>query len=344
MPEPTDTRTVDQLPPDVMLSQLITGSVATHMVFAAAKLGVADLLKDGPKSSDDLAQATGAHPLALYRLLRGLSTLGVFAEVESRLFALTPAAELLRSDVGGSMRGWALLASEEWFTVALSNILYSVRTNKSAFVDKHGMSTFEYCGKNPDAAESFNNAMTSLSGPEAAAVLETYDFAGVKKIVDIGGGHGLLLSAILSANPAMRGVIFDLPQVIDGAAIRLDKGVSERCEIVAGNFFESVPGGADTYILKSIIHDWSDERATTILRNIRSAITENGRLLLVERDLPAGGEPSVGKIFDVLMLVFEDGFERTEAEYGSLLESCGFELARVLRTPSPMNIIEAVPV
>ena len=344
MSEQTNNHPADQPPPDVILSKLITGSLATHMVFAVARLGVADHLKDGPKSSDELAETTGAHPRALYRLLRGLTTLGVFAEVEPRMFALTPVAELLCDDADGSMRWWAIFAGEEWGTVALTNILYSVRTNQSAFVDRHGMSTFAYCGENPDAAEIFNNTMTGFSGPEAAAVLETYDFKGVEKIVDVAGGHGLLLSAILSAHPAMCGVLFDLPVVIEGARTIMEGGVSDRCEFVAGDFFESVPSGADAYILKSIIHDWSDERARAILRNIRSAIPDNGRLLLVERDLPENSEPSVGKIFDVLMLVYEDGFERTEAEYRSLLESCGFDLTRVLRTPSPMNVVEAVPV
>ncbi len=344
MPKPNDTSPTNELPPGVMLNQLITGSAATQMVFAAAKLGIADVLKDGPKSSSELAEATGTHPRALYRLLRALTTLGVFAEVESGVFALTPPAELLRSDVDESMRWWAIFAGEEWTTSVWSNILYSIRTNKSAFEDRHGMGLFEYCAKNPEAAESFNNAMSSFSGQEAAAVVATHDFAGVKRIVDVGGGHGLLLSAILSANPMMRGVLFDLPSVIAGAATVMDDGVAERCERVGGDFFESVPSGADTYIMKSVIHDWDDVRATNILQNIRDAIPEGGKLLLVERDVPESGEPSIGKIFDIMMLLWPEGLERTEGEYRSLLAGCGFELKRVLRTPSPLNIIQAEPV
>ena len=335
MSEQTNNHPADQPPPDVILSKLITGSLATHMVFAVARLGVADHLKDGPKSSDELAETTGAHPRALYRLLRGLTTLGVFAEVEPRMFALTPVAELLCDDADGSMRWWAIFAGEEWGTVALTNILYSVRTNQSAFVDRHGMSTFAYCGENPDADLQQHNDW--LFGTRSLRLIS-------RELRRSAGGHGLLLSAILSAHPAMCGVLFDLPVVIEGARTIMEGGVSDRCEFVAGDFFESVPSGADAYILKSIIHDWSDERARAILRNIRSAIPDNGRLLLVERDLPENSEPSVGKIFDVLMLVYEDGFERTEAEYRSLLESCGFDLTRVLRTPSPMNVVEAVPV
>lgn len=343
MAEQSGSQASDHLPPEVKLNQLITGTAATHMVSAAAKLGLADLLEGGPKSSNELAEAIGAHPRAIYRLLRGLTILGVFAEVQPGHFGLTPLAELLRSDVNGSMRWWAVAFGEEWMTSGWSGILHSVNTNKSAFVHRHGMSTFEYFDKNPDAAESFNNAMSSLSGQEAAAVIAAYDFEGVRKLVDVGGGRGLLISAILEANPDMRGVLFDQPSVIEGASLA-SKDITNRCEAVSGDFFQSVPSGGDAYVLKSIIHDWSDERAANILHNIRSAITEDGKLLLIERDLPESGEPSVGKIFDVIMLVFEDGFERTEVEYSSLLKSTGFELTRVLRTQSPMNIFEAVPI
>ena len=345
MQEQHNVNTKDESSPEMRLSHLISGIAATHMVFAAAKLCIADRLKDGAKSSEELARETNVHPRALYRLLRGLTALGIFAEVEPGHFSLTPMAELLRSDVPGSMRSWATIQGEEWARNSWGNILYGVKTNKPAFSDQHGMGIYDYFAKHPEAAEGFNDAMTCVSGQEAAAVLAVYNFAGIRNIVDVGGGHGRLISAVLDANPQMRGVLFDLPSVVKGAKEPMDStGVSDRCQLVSGDFFESVPGGGDAYILKSIIHCWSDERALVILSNCRRAMKKDGRLLLVERDLPAGAESSFGKIFDVIMLVFQDGFERTEAEYSRLMEASGFQLTRVLRTPSPMNVFEGIPV
>ncbi len=345
MPEEQKAHRTDEPSPEMRLSQMISGIAATHMVFAAAKLCIADRLKDGPKSSDELARDVSAHPRALFRLLRGLTALGIFAEIEPGHFSLTPMAELLRSDVPGSMRSWATIQGEEWARDSWGNILYGVKTNKPAFSDQHGMGIYDYFAKHPEAAAGFNDAMTCVSGQEAAAVLATYNFAGIRNIVDVGGGHGRMISAVLGANPQMRGVLFDLPSVVKGAKKPIEStGVSDRCQLESGDFFESVPGDGDAYILKSIIHCWSDERALTILRNCRRAMKEDGRLLLVERDLPASGEPSFSKIFDVIMLVFQDGFERTEAEYSRLMEASGFQLIRVLRTTSPMNVFEGMPV
>jgi ubiquinone/menaquinone biosynthesis C-methylase UbiE len=309
-------------------------------LYVAAKLGIAVLLADGAKGSEDLAQATGTHPHSLYRVLRLLASQGVFAEVESRRFALTPLATLLRADVPGSLRALAIRTGGlDWRPWGA--LLHSVRTGTPAFDHVYGMSLFAYLAQDAEAAQVFNDTMTMFTQRNTAAVVGAYDFSAVGTIVDVGGGHGALMAAILEASPRTRGILVDLPAVIEGARRQITaRGLHPRCELVAGDFFESVPVGGDAYILKWIIHDWDDERAITILRNCHRAMVPGGRLLLVEALIPFDNEPHFGKSADVTMLAFTGGMERTEAEYRVLLDSAGFVLTRIIPTDSHSSVLE----
>ncbi|HVG33055.1 MAG TPA: methyltransferase [Pyrinomonadaceae bacterium] len=334
-----------QLPPPIVLMQMATGYIVSQALYVAAKLQVADLLKDGPRTSEELAQAAGADARFLYRTLRALASVGVFAETEQGSFTLTPTAELLRTDVQGSMHAMVIWMNEPFHWRVFEEMLDAVKTGKLAFEQVFGMEPFPYLVQHPELARIFNNAMTSFSLMSAPTVTAAYDFSSIKKLVDVAGGHGLLISSILKANPHMQGVLFDMPTVIEGAGRLIEEaGVSDRCEKVAGNFFESVPEGGDAYIMKHIIHDWDDERSLTILKNCYRAMTENGKLLLVEVVIPPGNEPSFGKIMDIEMMLLPGGTERTEAEYRELFAAAGFRLTRVVPTQSPASVIEGVRV
>lgn len=335
----------DQVPPPVALSQLVTGCFASQSIYVAAKLGIADLLKDGAKSCDDLAQSTGAHSRSLYRLMRVLASVGVFAEIADNRFTLTPVGELLRTDLPGSLHAVAVLFGEEFYR-ACGNLYYSVMTGKTAFDHIYKMGYFQYLSQDAEAGETFNQAMTQLTTQVHSAVVSAYDFSGINRIVDVGGGHGLLIASILKANPHMTGVLFELPFAIERAQGLLEaEGVAERCKVVVGNFFKSeVPKGGDAYLLKSVIHDWDDERALAILKNCYEAIAKNGKLLLIEHVVPTGNEPSVAKINDLVMLVMTGGYERTALEYQRLFEGAGFKLTNIIPTPSEFSVIEGVPV
>jgi len=317
----------------------------TQMVYVAAKLGIADLLAAGPKSTDELAAAVGAHPRSLYRVLRALTHVGVFAEDNARCFRLTPMAELLRADASGSLRAFALSYGEDWWWGPWGRLLDVVRTGKTGFDAALGQGFFEYLDRNPAAATIFNANMTSMTERELPEVVTTYDFAGPGVLVDVGGGHGAILSAILQAGGRAEAVLFDRSAVIEGARAQIAAaGLADRCKLVAGDFFESVPSGGDTYTLKDVIHDWDDARAVSILRNCRRAMEPSAKLLLIERVLPADGEPAIGKMVDVTMMVLTGGMERTEAEYRALLNEAGFDLRRVVFTHSSASVLEAVPV
>jgi O-methyltransferase/methyltransferase family protein len=344
MPEPS------QPPPDaespssaVVLRRMIDGYRFTQLLYVVAKLGIADLLRDGPKRSEELAQAVGAHPRTLYRVLRALASLGVFVEDEAQGFHLTPLAQLLRTDVPESLRALAIFYGEEWIWHAEGALLYSVRTGKAAFHHVHGMSPFDYYRQHAEAAAGFNAAMTNLSGHELAAIIAAYDFTEMATIVDVGGGQGALLAEILKTCPHMRGILFDLPAVVESAQPFLTAaGIAERCTCVAGDFFQRLPGGGDAYILKRVIHDWDDAQAAAMLTQCRQAMPAHGRLLLMERVIPPGNTPSVGKLADITMLVHYGALERTEAEFRGLLEAAGFTLVRIIPTQTSLSIIEGV--
>jgi hypothetical protein len=328
--------------PDKM-NRLITGYWRTQVVYVAAKLGLADLLVDGPRTVADLARATQTHAPSLFRLLRGLASLGVFAEEADGRFGLTPLAECLRSDIPGSQRALAIMSGEEHYQ-AWGQLLYSVETGKIAFDKIYGQPVFEFLSQNLEQAKVFDAAMVGVHGRETAAMTDAYDFSDIPVLADIGGGNGSLLTTVLTKHPHLRGILYDLPGVAERAKANLQAaGVAERCEVIGGSFFEAIPAGADAYLMRHILHDWDDERATTILKNVRKAIRPNGRLLVVEGVIPPGNDPSFGKLLDLTMLVIPGGKERTEDEYRALFAAGGFELARIVPTEAEVSVIEGQP-
>jgi len=343
MSEKTST-TAGETPPTVTMLQMMTGYWVSQAVYVAAKLGIADLLVDGPVGCNDLATATRTHAPSLQRTLSALASVGVFSEVAPGRFGLTPLAALLRSATPDSMRALAVMYMEEQYR-SWGDFLHSVRTGQPAFEQQFGMGVFEYYTKNPEPSAVFNEAMTGLTTRLASAVAESYDFSAFGSVVDVGGNQGTLLTAILRRHPLTRGVLFDLPHVVAAAEPVLRKaGVDARCARRGGDFFEAVPTGGDAYILASVLHDWDDARCKAILATCRSAMPANGKLLIVELVLPVGrDEPFFGKWVDLHMLVMAGGRERTEAEYRTLLQAGGFELLRLVPTLAGPSIIEAVP-
>lgn len=331
------------LPPEAQLMQLAGGSLLAQALYVTAKLGVADLLRDKAQPIAELARSTNTDEGALYRVLRVLVSVGVFEEPEPRVFALNPPADLLRTDAKGSMRDIAIFMGEPWHWEVYGQMLYSVQTGKVAWEKVHGQEAFPYLQRHPEEYEIFNRAMTSLSMNSRPMIVEAYEFNGTKKLADIAGGHGMLLAGFLQANPELKGILFDLPQVIEGAPALLEKeGVADRVDLVEGDFFETIPVEADAYLMKFIIHDWDDERAIKILKNIHAASPDQARLLLVEMVIPEDPSPHFSKIQDLEMLVSPGGLERTGKEFGELLARGGFKLTRVIPTKSPLSIIEAV--
>jgi len=335
----------DGPPPSLKILEITYSNfVIARALYAFAKLGIADVLGDRTLSSEELAAAARVDPRALYRLLRTLTTAAVVSESQDHRFTLGPLGEALQSDVPGSMRAWAIFSGEPYYLGAWEHIIHSVQTGQAAWEHLHKMSIFEYLGQHPDAAATFDQAMTSLSAGEAPAIVSAYDFAGIRKLADIGGGQGLLLRTILRSHPKTTGVLFDRPDVVEGMRVQLaEEGLANRCEVVPGDFFQAVPAGADAYLLKYVIHDWDDTRSLAILRNCRRAMTNNARLLLVETVVPGPGEPHFAKLQDLEMMVIVGAQERTVEEYGQLLERAGFRLVRVVPTTEPASILEAAP-
>lgn len=323
---------------------MINGFQISQALHVAATLGIADLLDGGPRSVGDLAESAGTDAPALSRLLRALASIGVFTEIDGA-FCLTPAAAPLRSGVPGSVRAWAMNIGQPYFWQSWGHLLHSVRTGEPAFPSLYGMSAWEYRQDHPDANAIFNAAMTDLSMGVVDAVVESYDFSGIDVLVDVGGGEGSLLAAILAANPALRGILFDQPHVVRSAGTLLeDAGVAPRCEVMEGNFFDSVPAGANAYLLKSIIHDWDDGSAIHILRTCRAAIAATGKLLIVDRVIQPGNDPDPSKYMDLNMLVMLGGRERTADDFGKLYAEAGFRLTRIVPTLSGFGVIEGAPV
>jgi hypothetical protein len=332
-------------PPGEVLTQLIFGKWVAMAVSAVARLRIADRLATGPKTLTELARETETHAPSLYRLMRAVASVGVFEETADGRFQINPVGELLRTGVAGSLRGVADYCGAEWSWKTWGHLLDSVRTGKTAFDLVYGEPLFDYLAKHPDESEVFNEGMTGFSSTIAPAVAEAYDFGQFKTVVDVGGGHGEVLRHILTQHPTVRGVVFDAPHVARGAvaAIRA-AGLADQCRAEGGDFFQAVPAGGDAYLMKHIIHDWADERATTILKNCRKAVNPGGKLLLIELVIPAGNEPSPGKLLDLEMLLLPGGKERTEAEYAALLAGAGWKLTRVIPTKSPAQLVEAIPV
>lgn len=332
------------LPPAMQLFFMSEGIVISTALSLAAELGIADLLTDGPRSSQDLARTTSTHARSLHRVMRLLSSVGVFTEVQPSCFALTPLGECLRTGVPGSMRSWVRMVGLKVWLQTFAEALDSLRTGEPAFKHAVGAELFDYLAAHSDAGEIFNAAMSDFGQGVCAAVVQGYDFSGIGKIIDIGGGNGSLITAILQANPQMNGVLFDLPHVTRSARQSITAaGLAERCSVVGGDFFSSVPSEGGAYLLRWIIHDWDHDRALTILKNCHSAMPKAARLLLVETVIPPGDEPHPGKLVDFVMLTALGGQERTEEEYDSLLDEAGFHLNRVVPTLSPMSVIEGTP-
>jgi len=333
-----------QMPPAAVMMQMTMGFIVSQAISVAAKLYLADHLADGGKTLPELAGLTATHEPSLYRLLRGLTSVGVFQKETDGRYANSPLSEVLRSDNPNSLRAAAHMICDREHWHSHGNLLQSVKTGETAFDFTFGKPVFPYFADNPAVAKIFDDAMTSFSAPIAEAVAATYDFSEAETIADIAGGHGLLLATILGANPQAKGILFDQPQVVEGAGKVLEgEGVAERVETVAGNFFEAIPVEADLYLMKFIIHDWNDEQSVRILSNLAASAKPGAKLLLVETVVEEDDAvPSMSKVMDLNMLAMTGGKERTAKEYAALFEKTGFRLTRVIATPSPMQIVEAV--
>jgi hypothetical protein len=334
----------DSMPAPIRVLQLATGRWVAHMVGVAAELGLADMVQTGPKTAEQLAEAAGLHAPSLYRLLRALASVGVFTKLEDGRFAQTPMSDALRSDVSYSMRGLARMVNRPCMIGAWTNLEHSVRTGISAFEEAYGINVFDYLGEHAVERQIFTQAMSSFSAQIGAAVADAYDFSEIQTLADIGGSHGMVLALILASNPAMRGILFDLPGVIEGSSDFLkSRGMHQRIDLKGGNFFESVPEGADAYLLKHVLHDWSDENCVRILKNIYAAAKPATKLLLVEFILNDSDEPQFAKVSDLEMLVISPyGRERTGVEWQNLLKAGGFQLTSTIPTNSGVYVIEAV--
>jgi hypothetical protein len=337
------------LPPPVALYQLATGHYVAQALYVAAKLGIADHLAQGPRSHDELAPAAGAHAPSLRRVLRLLSSAGVFAEREDGRFELTPLGACLQSGVPGSFRAVALLFAGPGVWSSWGDLLNTVRTGETALHRVFGTDSFAYFEQHPEEGAVFDEAMGAFTAMVAVAVAAAYDFSPFRTLVDVGGGDGALLAGLLGANPGLRGVVFDLPRVAERAKQRIAAaGLGERCQFVAGDMFEGVPAGGDAYLLKHVIHDWDDRRARGILASCRRAMSPESRLLIVEGVYPRRIDQSVesrgAAANDVNMLVCTGGRQRSEDEFRELFEAAGFELTRIVPTLAMSSVIEGVPV
>ena len=327
------------MPPQLILARMMSGYAVSQLIYVAAKLGIPDLLEHGPVTIDKLADDTGTHQTSLLRMMRGLAAVGLFNESHDKSFELTPLGQFLRTDVPDSLAPMALFTHDSY--AAWGDLLHAVETGEPAFNHVFGMDRYQYLEQHPDASVRFNAAMALLSSQLRRAVVATYDFSPFETAVDVGGGQGGLLIEMLRANSSLRGILFDTEAVAQAVA---QAGVPERCQVVAGNFFESVPGGGDVYLLAHVIHNWDDDASNRILRNCRDAMNTDGTLLIIEMIMPDESGPSFANyplvMTDLQMFVMTGGRERNEAEFRTLLNAAGFELKRVIRTPALESIIE----
>jgi hypothetical protein len=342
MSSPT-TQNAPRLSPYAEIREIAKGYAPAACLWTAAKLNIAELLAGGPRPVAELARASKTKEDALYRVLRALASINVFRETAPRTFANTPVSEAMRSGVAGSARDEILFEADPLHMNTYAELMHSMETGGTAFKKVTGMEPFEFFRRNDAENEAFNAAMTAITAYSVKSLVEAYDFGESGALADIGGGHGELLTKILQKHRGLRGIIFDLPHVVEGARPRIaEAGLESRCETVGGDFFESVPP-ADRYVLKSIIHDWDDERATTILKNCAAGLRgAEGKVLVVGFVIVPGNEPDMAKWVDIEMLAMAGGRERTEAEHAELFSKAGLRLARVVRTASPTCVIEAV--
>ena len=331
------------MPPlPLALMDMSYGLISTQGLYVAAKLGIADLLADGPKTADELAAATGSNPRFLNRILKFLVSRGVFAHNHER-FELNDLSSMMRADAPMSARAMAVYWGSAWNWNAWGRLLEAVMNGKTAFDLTHGAPLFEYLEGHPSDAAVFNQYMAQMPSREPSQIMRAYDFTQKRRLIDVGGGHGAFLIAALEANPQLRGGLFDLPKVVSRAKAAFEAaGVTDRCEIIEGDFFEHVPAGGDVYLVSNILHDWDDERCVRILRNCRAAMGDSSALLVGEATLPEGNEPSPAWMVDVIMMALTGGQQRTVREFASLFDAAGLKLSRVISIAGNA-LIEALP-
>jgi hypothetical protein len=342
MSEESSREAGDSSPAKVL--QLIFGGMVSQALHVAAKLGIADLVASTPQTIDELAQATKTDAGSLRRLILYLASIGIFAEDAEGKYRQTPMSDTLRSDNPRSFRGLSVLFGSDFMWRSLGELSAAVASGHSGFEQAFGTTYFEYLAKHADAAAIFNAGMTSLSSVDVSEVIRLYDFSKFERLVDVGGGQGALLHGILAANPNLRGVLMDLPSVVEGASVLRTGPVADRCEIVGGDFFQAVPAGGDAYLMRVVIHDWNDADALRILKNCQRAIRPDGKLILIDSVLKPSNQPDPGRFNDLVMLaVAPGGKERTEPEFRKLLSEAGFVLNRIIPGSGLTAIIESLP-
>lgn len=331
--------------PDIELIETASAIWKARALYAAAQLGLADLMAEGHRSAEELARASGTHAASLLRLLRALASFGVVTEIEPSRFRATRLGEALRTGAPGAARATVLTLAGDWQWKAWENVLHSLRTGQPALRKAIGKDLFDFLAANPVERAQFNEAMVGMHGRDGAAVVEAYDFSPFASIIDLGGGTGTLLTTILQSNHHLRGTLFERPETIPDAQRLIDaRRLSGRCDVVTGDFFVQVPPGHDGYILAHVLHDWTDEQSVSILRNCRKAIPTHGRLLILESVLPPGDTPHPGKMMDLLMLTVTGGMERTSDEFSAMLSAADFKLVEVIATSTHQSLVEAIPV
>ena len=329
-------------PPSATIFRLLSGRWVSHLISIAAKLELADHLKGGPLTVDELAGASHVQAPALYRVLRALASFGIFAETKARRFKLTPLAATLQKSVPGSMHAAALMLAERYHQDSWAELLHGLKTGEVPFFKARGVSIFEYLEKHPEELKVFADTMTNVSSTENPAIVAGYDFSRIRTLVDVGGGNGSLLTTILRANPKLKGVLFDQPSVSARAKENRHltwKGIAERCTLESGNFFKAVPKGGDAYLMKRVLHDWDDVRCVKILSNCCAAMGDKGRVLVVDSVIPPGNGPNWGKLLDIQMFII-GGRERTKQEFVNVFKEAGLRLTRVVPTNCPLSIVE----
>lgn len=325
------------------LLRLLLGKHITYSLSAVARLGVADHMNGGPVPVAELAAKVGAHHPSLYRVMRMLASIDVFEEHQNQSFSHTALSKLLKTDVPGSLRHVAIFWGDQWTTRAFENMTHTLCTGEDGVTKAYGKHAFEVLADNPAQAENFHRGMVDISALVGDAVAKAYDFSGFTRIADIGGGHGMLLASILSSYPHLQGVLYDLPEVVaDAPQAECLSQTKGRVQIEAGSFFQRIPGGCDGYVLKHILHDWSDGDCSTILKLIREQLPAGGRILLCEMVVPDEPGPAFAKMLDIEMLAATPGGrERTADEFSRLFRSAGLKLQRIVPTESPLCILEA---
>ena len=329
-------------PPPAQMMQLITGFWTSCCIYSAAKLDIADQLAHRPQSVEQLAESTRSHAPSLNRVMRALAGAGIFCRNEEGAFCNNSLSETLRSDVPGSMKAMAIAQLGDYYN-AWGNLVYSIKTGKTAFDQVEGMPVWKYYETHPEEGQNFMKAMTGLTGAVIKNVIPEYDFSSMHTIVDVGGGNGALLMAVLNTAPQAKGIVFDEEYVVEKTKEELaGKGFDSRCTVAAGSFFDFIPKEADGYLMKMVLHDWNDEQCLQILSNCHKAMKPGSKLLVIESVIPEEDSPHPGKYMDINMLAMTGGMERTEKEFAGLFQKAGLKLSRVIHTHSPLfSIIEA---